>query len=337
MTRLPRALIARHFINGQQSLETCIEGISLLCAAKEFPAAKDADFEFGLKLTVDHRLSDSAGGNAVLREARSLYHRLPPDFWYLYDPKDRGSGTSYKQVVFNPTFSSGLVVLADLDAFTPRSDDAFQRIADLTDKVEKNNALFGMGARDQPIALARHPSNSTLRCIHELYHSLAIALLTGPRSLLVDGNASSEVTPAYAAFGESTTGLWVMNRSHSRSSDFEADVRQATQQPGMNGFATEYYASIRGPFFGPRVSGYVVTQQNRFYHEKSESDERNDVCRLIRNSTAVLGRTKARYSLALILGDPRAVRKLNRFYRRKDINRVQELMHAGLTQGPLPD
>ena len=317
-------IIARHFVNGEEELKGLIKGIGNLKSLINISETTDYGFEFGLKLTVnEERLTQD-----LLQRINDEIEKFPHNFWFLYDPKDRGAGTSYKQILFNLTFpNQSIIVMADIDSYITGSEDCINQIYELTERVKIEGALFGMGARDIPVKLGVHKKNSDLRIIHELYHSLTI----GSDKLRVK-QKKLNITPAYAEIGESTTGVCVMNFSHPKYSELIRDVVRASQIADMNGFATDYYVSIRSSELGKRVVCYVNTNENEFYNHsnRTEEQELNSITRMIGTQTKELGKTNINSKILKTLKQEENKRRIAEFYPLEYVEFVRDLMIKSL-------
>lgn len=317
--------IARHFINNPASLEEFKERMIDLEWASEYSQSKALGLNFGLKLTVDESKMDSYALGCLRSQ---VFSSLPRNFWLLYDSVDRGPGTSFRQVLFNPSFSDSptLVGMGCLDQFLVDSPEALEQLNELYAKVEKDLALYANGSRDVPVVLASHPRNSNLRTIHELFHSLAI----GSRKLRVPESREG-VTPAYREIGESTSGFYIINHAHPAFPELSRALASASRQNGMTGFATDYFTSLYSSRLGEFATGYIPSKKNKFYEQKDEAQELEAVRKLVVGQTSALRSTEVRHILASTLRDPWRVNRISDFYPRQDVELVKCWMRQGLT------
>jgi len=260
-----RYLILKHYINGKETFDEYQKGIVNINSAIDISNTHNLGFQFGLKLAVDENLDKDLIAEVKLVEL--------PDIWFLYDPKNRGPGTSYRQILFNPTFSpvtgdSSLVISADLDQYAINTQDALNQLAEFAERVETNKSLYATGSRDIPVVLATSPRNSDLRVIHELFHSLIIG-----SEKLRTGEQKTNVTPAYHEIGESTSGLYIINFSHPSYPELTGCVVRASQSVDLRGFATDYYTAIKSAELGELERGYVQSKENIFYTKKNPDEE----------------------------------------------------------------
>lgn len=329
-------IVGRHFIISEETFETFKEIVGNVNVAADlydtvFRPRFQSPVEFGLKLTVDEAKITDDLRLRILDEMR----RLPSPLWMLYDPKDRGPGTSYQQVAFNPTFFADkkdvptTLIYADFDQFVFDTEEGLEAALCLADKTEKDNCLHGIGSRNVPVVLATNERNSNLRIIHELFHSLTIGgdRLRG-NILKVRGEPLQGVTPAYAEIGESTTGFYVFNTAHTRYLDLAAAVAQASRRANMRGFATDYFAAIKSAQFGRIATGYVVSRPNKFYGKKDEAEEFEGVKRLISGQTRELAKTDIDDYLIGCVSDnsKHNIERIAKFYPREDVELVRDLM-----------
>lgn len=319
-----RYIIARHFINGEDTLAEFAIGVDKLRIAMDISAFDTSNLGFGLKLTLDGKRI----GPDLQDRIKQQIAKLPGNLLFLLDPEDRGPGTSYKQVLFNPTFFSHnptTLISLDLDQYIINTPESLGRIADLAERVEKEEALYATGSRDVSVILATNQRNSDLRIIHELFHSLII----GTNKLRIE-DQSKKVTPAYAEIGECTTGLYVLNMSHKAFPILLSAIAQASQMANMDGFATDYYVAIRASQLARLSRGYVCSRENKFYSKKDKHQEFESVKRLISGQTAELGKTDISGLLRRTLQDPTNARRIAEFYLPEDVELVRHLMIEAL-------
>ena len=315
-------LVPRHFINGEGTYEEYSRGIDDIARAIQISQEGDLGFEFGLKLTVD---TEKVGKELQARITDDM-RRLPEGTWLLYDPKDRGPGTSYAQILFNPTFSiePSIVISSDLDQYVINTAESLERLLELVQRVETDDALYATGSRDVPVVCATNQRNSDLRIIHELIHSSVI----GSEKLRV-GEERTNVTPAYAEIGESTSGLYILNASHQMYPELARSILQSSQRAKMCGFAMDYYVAIKSAQLGNIAKGYVASKENKFYAQRDEEEELESVKRLISGQTQQLGRTDIRDALATGLSDVR-IQRIADFYPEKEVELVRGWMKESL-------
>ncbi len=318
-----RYLILRHFINGEPTFEEFRAGIEGILAAIDLSKSREFGFLFGLKTTIDGKKGDDFQ-ERIWEETRKL-----STIRTLCDPVDRGPGVSYRQVLFNPSFSyrcdTSIVVNADLDQYVIDTEGALEQIVELTKKVERNGALYATGSRNVPVVLATHKRNSDLRILHELFHSLII----GSNKLRVD-EGSQTATAAYAEIGESTSGLYVVNFSHPRYPELSKSMIDATQRADMSGFATDYYVAIKSAQLAHVANGYVQARENKFYEKRDESEEFAAVKRLISSQTQQLGKTDIRDVMLAGLRNRTHTERLSAFYPKEDVELVRGVMLEAL-------
>ena len=313
---MERYIIARHFINNKNSLIEFEEEINKIIPVLELLKIKNLNF--GLKLTTE----DKKLTKDLKERIKEQIVNLPSDIWLLYDPKDRGPGTSFRQIIFNPTFSwnPNIITSIDLDQF-PLEENSLEPLLHLIEKVEKDNSLYGIGSRNIPIKLAIHKRNSDLRIIHELFHSLTIG---SEKLVVIKGEIdTSNVIPAYKEIGESTTGISIFNTNHKKYIDLMNNVNK---YGSFRGFATEYYTAIRSSQLGKISTGYVIFKENNFYEEKNEEDELKGVKRLIEGQTKNLGKTDIKKDLLKTLEQEENTRRISKFYYKNDVEIVRDLM-----------
>ncbi len=317
-------LIGRHYVFNQETSDELKMIVNNTATAADLIHANHYPLELGLKITVN----EEKVGPATIKEVQDALKILPQKTWLLYDPVNRGAGTSYRQIMFNPSFSGqgdSIVVSADFDQFIINKPEGLESVLSLVEDVKGKNALYGVGSRDVPVVLAKHKRNSDLRIIHELFHSLAV----GKEKLIVPQQVEGS-TPAYATLGESTSGLYVMNQAHHAYSELLQAVSSSVQHANMQGFATDYYVAISASQLAPIGISYVKARENQFYHQKTEEDENQGIIKLISSQTTELGRTDVKSVLQQTVADEANLQEIARFYDEKDVMEVQQLMLRAL-------
>lgn len=316
-------IIGKHFINSEETFQEFEKWRAELDVAMKISQKKKIGFEFGLKITVDEpKISDS-----LKEKINSAMAHLPHGLIVMYDPRDRGAGISYRQIMFNPTFDNGIVVGADCDQFPLGSEDSLESIAELVERVETEEALFANGSRNVPVVLAKHQSNTDARIIQELFHSLAI----GSDRLQV-GKKMPNVTPAYAAIGEITTGLYILNHAHPKYPELCRAVMEAANVADLKGFVTDFYVSLKASQLGKISRGYVSAAENVVYGTKTETEERDSIVKYISTIARELGKTDVREMLVHALSSETNVANISRFYKRKEVERVRDIMLEAATK-----
>jgi len=316
---MEKYLIARHFVNNEGTLTEFSEKVSKILLFLDL--LKSYNLNFGLKLTVDENKL-TQGLEKKLSEERA---RLPKDMWFLYDPKDRGPGISFRQILFNPTFSDrpSIITSIDIDQF-PVEQESLEPLLELMKRVEADGSLYGIGSRDVEVKLATNKRNSNLRIIHELFHSLVI----GSERLVVKSPKLkvSEANRAYWEIGESTTGVYVINTNHPSYTMLMNYLNKAMSTANPRGFATEYYTSIKASLLGNISTEYVKFEENKFYEQKNEQEELEYVKRLISGQTEELRKTDIGSLLSSKLREKRNLERISEFYDRQEVEFVQQLM-----------
>jgi len=316
-------VVYRHLINGTETFDEFVSSISKIKLTYEVNENLQYGLNLGLKLTFDRNKASNLE-ERIMKETSDLSKYLA---FLIVDAKDKGPGTSYKQILFNTTFldAPSIVVSTDLDQFITDTEEALEKLNNLVQKVENEGAIYANGSRDVPVVLATNKRNSELRIIHELFHSLAI----GSEKLKIPVKKPN-TTPAYAEIGESTSGLYVINTAHSQYPTLTESVIKASQIANMKGFATDYYTAIKSSKLGRIVAGYVKSKENKFYTNKSEQEEFKSVERLIREETKELGKTDIRDSLFYTVKFGYAIDKIAQFYNYEDVMLVRSWMLESL-------
>lgn len=318
-----KCLVEKHFINSEDTFREYATGINSIIAAIDVSKSHNYGFEFGLNLTVDTGKVDRDLQERIKQETG----KLPPDVWLQYSPENRGPGTSYRKILFNPAFFNSITISADLDQYIIDTEEALEQLAELTQRVEIDGALYATGSRDVPVVLATHQRNNGLRIIHELFHSLTI----GSDKLKVEEKRTN-VTPAYAEIGESTSGLYAINLAHAWYPDLNRSIVRAAQIANMDGFATDYYVATKSTQLGRFSKGYVKSKENTFYTKKGEQEELESVKKLIYGQTRELGKTDISSMLLAALMEERNTERISGFYPTLDVEFVRDFMLSALKQ-----
>jgi hypothetical protein len=203
---MKKYFVPGHFINPPEKLANLQKELSEYRVLIDLLNLKFNDFEFWLRLSKDPNLKEL---NEQTKEI--LSNKLPKNVNLFYN-ESRGPGFASREVLLNPLFKGGLVFNVCLDQQVVATKEAAERIIDLSSKIERDNSLYGVGSRTVPVRLSRHLDNNYLRVIQELFFAIA-AESGGPLERL------EGVTPAYARFGDTSTGMDVINTAHSKYSE----------------------------------------------------------------------------------------------------------------------
>ncbi len=323
MTINSRIIVARHYICDDDTLDVLEKGIHQLLEANELARNRNNGIRFGLKLTLHEKYENSP---PTLEKIGSQLERLYKGFYVLFDPQNRGPGTSYAQILFNPTFwtKPHTVATADMDQYILTTNEAQERIEDLFERVERERAVYATGFRDVPVKLAIHEENSERRIIHELVHSLA----AGRGALRVPGKAPAGVTPAYAALGESTSGFYVYNTDVPAFGDIAASVlKQIRNGAYFTHFGIDYYCAIKAAQESKVSTGYVCARENDFYERtKAAHDEYQGIVNFIRARSRELAITDVKTLVSQTINAPSTRDILSGFYSKNTVEEVLEIM-----------
>ena len=94
-----------------------------------------------VKLTV----AESEINPTFLEKVYSFHSLVSKGLWHLYDPEDRGPGTSTQQILFNPSFAGSIVLDVDLGAFIPEHSQAREQLGyfkELAERAEKGYCIL---------------------------------------------------------------------------------------------------------------------------------------------------------------------------------------------------
>lgn len=324
---MKKFLIKRHFINGEPALEDYLAGIKHFRMAQEISKNKDYGIEFGLVLSVDgENLSES-----FLEKIKKETNNLPSNMHFIYNSFNLGSAASFKQTLFNPAFSEGIIALGCLDQYLINTPESLEIINEFFKRMEKNKAIYATGSRNVPVYLASNNTNSDLRIIHELFHSLTI----GKEKLKIL-EKQTNVTLAYSEIGESTSGFYIVNSSHPNFLNLKTSLIENHEKIGINGFGFDYYLAIKSSEMGVLEKGYVNSVKNTFYLQYNEEAEKQKVINLITSQTNGLGKTDIKSRLYNTLKNPSNIVQLSQFYDKEKVKFVRDLMLSSL-EGKIGD
>src|SRR3989344_1444999 len=198
---------------------------------------------------------------------------------------------------------------------------------ELIERVKPENSLCAIGSRNIPIKLAIYEKNSNLRIIHELFNSLTIGSkklkVTEPKIDILKAN------PSYKEIGESTTGVYIFNTSHSKYKELMNYVNIFAL---FRGFATEYYTMIKASELGNISTGYVNFKENKFYKQVNEKQELAGIEKLIEGQTAELAKTDISNKLRDTLSKEKNAKKILEFFDKNEVQWVKDLMIMRLNQ-----
>ncbi len=323
-----RYIILRHYVSSRGSLDILSQGIQRIANAIEISKAEGYDINFGLKLTTNVEKMTPELHKVLLDRLKDFPY--DKGCYLLYDPKDRGPGTSSQQIFVNPTFfvppgDRGIVAGFDLDQI--RIDgSSLEKIHSFMKVIEDGNFLYGIGSRDVPTKLAWFRSNSRLREIHELIHSLSVG---------VDKFRCPEVcegaSEGFAYCGESS-GVSFFNTNHELFPILLSKMAKATYDGNFRHWASEYYIALTAATLSDVAKTYIPCYENPSKGDgRSEEWEREHIEEFIRRETAELAKTDLYPVLAKALDNQENVEILKRFYSEEEVLRVFELMKEGLS------
>ncbi len=315
-------LIQRHFVADENTVLEFARGTDGLLIAADLIREKALPVRLGLKLAIPReKLRGTPEGKKVLSDAFQCRSQLDMiDVFVQEDPMDLGSGTSFRQIFCNPAYLSpkteaDAILNLDMDQFPINSGRRLDAALNLATRVMTEGALIGIGSRDVPVVLGVHTEASDLRAIDEMAHSLCV----GDR--LRAAHAPKGVTPAYAHFGESTSGFSILNTKHPQYRQLVMDMTQETANADLSGFAADYYFTLRASMLGHIVTGYVPSKLNAFYGTLTRAQELASVERTIISQTKELSKT-AVAPLLRALAEPSTTEALACYYPREQVERV---------------
>jgi len=210
-----------------------------------------------------------------------------------------------------------LVILADLEQYC--IEDAYGPIHELATKTQRDGSLFGIGSRNIPVRLAYHQDNTDLLIIQSLFYSLLI----GPDKLRV-ASAGGNVTPAYATLGETSSGMYVLNRDHHNCIQFYQKFNRGVISGNLQNSAADFFLVQQATSWGTIATRYVLAVKNVFPNSP-KAKEREETEELIASTASRLQKTSMRLKLLSIL---ESKRRIAEFYPVAQVELVADLMRA---------
>ncbi len=321
-------LVSRHYIGEQNTVNEYQEGAKRILAARDLIRDKGLPIYLGTKPTASQEKLSPDMKQAVHKTTSEL---IDAGVFVFFDPKDRGSGTSFSQLMYNPTFlstSAPTVVMGhDIDQFTIDTSEALDGFVDFATQMVEEDSLWSSGSRNIEVKLGQHTRNSNLRIIQELFHSLTI----GSKKLKIKDDAPEGVVPAYHEIGESTSAFGVLNYNHRNCRTLIASIVSYGNILAPI-FASEYYTSIKASTLGNESPRYVSTLPNKYYVQKGEIEEFEGTRNFVRTSESTLAKTDVRDMLNKTVGEDETVDTISRYYDEDDVKLVQGWMLEALTK-----
>jgi hypothetical protein len=308
---------AIHLVSNAGNFESFNQGLRDYERLRHEIRRKRNDFSFGLNLTVDPDIDEE-----LLYETRELLYSLPSNLLIIYHPlalEKGGAGLSSRLALTNPAFRNSLALNVSLDQQVVPTEEAAERIIDLTSRVEREDSIYGVGSRTVPVRLSKHPENNYLRCIQENYFALA-AGVRGPDENLLG------VSSAFAQFGDTSTGMEVLNQAHSKYAKLLEAITKSVQTADFNGFASCYYIPIKAGAVDRITTGYACARENPFAENVNQLQESERIKAMIKYQTAQLLKTDIAETLEKTLNNLTNVARLSQFYPQEQVEFVRDLM-----------
>jgi len=312
---MKKSFVPIHFVSNEGNYAEFKEGLGRYERLRELIKTKSNDFNFGLKITTD----DKNLAPELRAKTKNLINGLPSDLFLVYDPVSRGPGMSSRQVLLNPTFAGTITAEVCLDQQVIETSEAAERIIDLTSKIERDNSLYGVGSRTVPVRLSTHPDNNYLRCIQESF--FAIAARTGGPSEKLKG-----VTPSFARFGDTSTGMDIVNFAHPEYHILATGLLRAVQTLDMNGFASNYYIPLKSSALSRITTGYACARENPFTECVDAQQEYDKITKMIQSQTGQLLKTEIGSMLNNALRSQQNLESVSEFYPKEQVEFVRDLM-----------
>lgn len=319
MIIMEKFLIARHYVGPEsgslKELEVGLDRLSHMIDNGMFPE----NFNVGLKLTIDGKRMNDEQKKTVAKEVS----RRHPKLWYMENPEVKGSGTSLRQILFNPSFQAdpSIVISADIDQYITGTRGSVRQIEKLTDQMIYHDSLMGLGVRSCPVVLGVNERASQLRQIHELFHSRSIGT-----DNLIPYTQSPTQQRSFAEIGECATGFYAVNTKHSKFTDFMIDISRTSRETDLRGPAADFYMVATASQLSPIMAMHVETLPNVFYSKIDEETEIQRAQKFVENVEKPLSMTSIAPTIRKAVEIDDHVKEIARFYKPEDVEIVRRIM-----------
>src|SRR3989344_7191097 len=204
-------------------------------------------------------------------------------------PYNQTAGQKFAEHLFGRRSEdkADIVALMCLDQFPLTKQEHWGALNDLAEKLRREGKTYVNGSRDVEVTLAVNKNNSERRIIHEMVHTFA----GGTDQFRTEQTLPGNPHPAYARFGESTSGLYLLNRNGPFYPQLQAEVEKNEAIFKGPGFAIEYMTAILAGAQKQVSRGYVYAVRNPFYSQVSEEEEREKTLKWIGAQAKLLDET----------------------------------------------
>ncbi|MBS3082025.1 hypothetical protein J4416_03800 [Candidatus Pacearchaeota archaeon] len=291
-----------------------------LQATAEIGRQKSANMTF--LPTIASNVSEDVGPRAL-----DLIARLKSDGWKV--PKDTTKTASEKFMYLfeQPSAPESVFTIMCVDQFPLHEERHWGPVIDLGERLLAEGNVYATGSRNVEVTLAVHRENSERRIIHEMIHTLAGG---GPQTFGTEFNLEGTPHHAYEMFGESTSGLYIINPDGKGYSQIKREIALPEAILKSSGFVLEYLVSILAGSIDSVSVGSVYAETNPFYQSPSLEDEREKVQGFISREVTKLGRTGARNFIYGVCTDSERTAPLYRVFDKELVNEVVGITRRAL-------
>jgi len=216
------------------------------------------------------------------------------------------------------------ICTGDLDTFPPQNN--LERFVELSNKVQTNGSVLGVGSRDTNIILSYNPENNYLRRIFE-----GIINLTASRGKNIHLSDEDIKDKAYREHGDMITGVYLFSPSVNKSLDFANFLVENSRRYSFFGFEDEYFMVIVAGNRGG-ISGISFNSSGNLFDKIDIGKEKEAIVnRQIKKPLEALVKTFVRGEILLTVnGEYNGRGVLGGHYSREQINEVCDYMKEAL-------
>ncbi len=223
-----------------------------------------------------------------------------------------------------------------LDQYPIGSVESVLAIDEMAQKIAKDGTLYANGTRNVPVVLGQTSHANDFRIIHELYNSIAMG---GSERLALDEISKQTVSlhPAYAHYGESTSGFYFLNASHLNFNKLQNETLSLGTSK-IPWFEAEYFTALRASMLGDISTGVVFANENGFdisppkHHDTSfwENEELIKFSQRVGATCEFLGSTPVKIMLQRALENQDNANGLTEYFPSELVENVKHVMLSNL-------
>ena len=281
----------RHWFGNEGTLKQLENSVTELGQA--FELAKTRGVDFGLLISTPGSWLEV---NPEFKErARDAVEKIRKAGMNVnYNLQNESAGEKFYRQLFERRSNEKEVIfgLNCLDQWPLHEEKYWEPVMDLANNLSRDNKFYANGSRNIPATLGYNKEASNMRIIHELFHSL-----TGKGVFKAEIPQWANPAKAYAEFGESTSGFYLVNGNHRLHGEVKKEIDNHPCMISKGGFAVEYFTAMRAGLENSVVTGYVYANPN--YYNPIEPQKENEIFleKKIKSPTSYISRTSVRESL----------------------------------------